>query len=473
MFKKNIVLLIGLYLFVTAITAQNDTVRYDIVLSGLAAKGDYAPFWMHNRQYAKVSASPQSVGLQLGASKSFHHQNKWFDYSFGVSGLVRNNGDSTDLYFHEIYAQARVLIFDAIIGSKEEQTGVEDASLSSGGFLFSRNARPLPRVTVGMLNYQPIPFTKGYAEIRGALSQGWFRDDMAIADVLLHHKYAYFRFGGKLPVHLQYGFEHVAQWGGESQNAQIGNQPTGIKNFIDIFLGRSGGSDATLSDQINTLGNHIIGQSLRLDIQLSDYEWGMYWQIINEEPPIRKIGDTMNTPDGLWGVSLRNKNFPFVKGILYEYMNSTDQSGPFHDRDGIVYGGNDSYFLGQYPAGWSYYSRTIGTPLITSPLYNKDGKIYTTNNRVQAHHFGIEGDVYGFNYRMLATFSKNYGNTSVYLSESLLKRNTSLMLEMNKKVERLWNTELGCTLGMDKGDLFGNNYGVQLSVRKTGDLFHW
>jgi len=159
---------------------------------------------------------------------------------------------------------------------------------------------------------------------------------------------------------------------------------------------------------------------------------------------------------------------------LYEYLNTTDQSGPFHDKDGIVYGGNDGYFLnGSYPSGWSYFSRTIGAPFISSPLYNANGALSTQNNRVQVHHFGIEGAIYDYQYRLLASFSKNYGYNTIYLSEAIMKRNTSLLFEVYKQFSKLRNIELGCKVGADRGKLFGNSLGIELSVRKRADLFSY
>ena len=44
--------------------------------------------------------------------------------------------------------------------------------------------------------------------------------------------------GGKLPVHFQYGLDHVAQWGGNVPG--IGPQPAGFSDFISIFFGSKG-----------------------------------------------------------------------------------------------------------------------------------------------------------------------------------------------------------------------------------------
>ncbi|HEY5592334.1 MAG TPA: hypothetical protein VIK55_15130, partial [Paludibacter sp.] len=141
-----------------------------------------------------------------------------------------------------------------------------------------------------------------------------------------------------------------------------------------------------------------------------------------------------------------------------------------HDKDGLIYGGADNYFNnGVYQTGWSYYSRTIGTPFITSPAYNKNGETYTLNNRVQVHHFGIEGDIVGYQYRALSSFSKNYGT----YSSPIMKDNTSMLLEVKKQFPKLSNIEFGCSVAADFGTLFGNSVGCQFSIRKTGNLFHY
>ncbi len=453
------------------IYSQTDTIHYNVDLMGLTSKGKYAPFWLHSRQYGTVSASPSSASLLLNFSKNFDHKDRLFDYGFGASGLASTASDTSQVYIHELYLKARLLVFDMALGVREENYGNQDESLSGGGILFSKNARPIPKLFVGIENFTPIPFTKGYVEVKGGISHGQFIDNIGLENTLLHHKFAYFRFGGNLPVRLQYGLNHVAQWGGKGINRPSTNPTPTLGDFWRIFKGSAGGEDANLSDQINVLGNHIINQDLRLDIDVNNFTIGAYWQNINEDTPLRIIGKTMNYPDGLWGISIHNNSFPYVSGLLYELLNTTDMSGPFHDRDGIVYGGSDSYFInGEFPAGWSHFSRTIGTPFITSPLYNEDHALCTQNNSVRVHHFGIEGEVFGFRYKTFASFSKNYGSYARYANA--YKRNSSYLLDVKRNFSSLSNIEIGCSLGVDRGELMGNNYGVSLSLRKTG-LLSW
>ena len=466
-----IVLNILLILLSFTAKAQNDTIKYDASVSGLISSGKYAPFWMQSRNYGTISSSPQSANLMLGIGKELTAKKRLFDYGFKVDALVRTDNTKTEAYFHELYAQARFWVLDFVVGAREEQFGVQDSSLSCGGFIFSQNARPMTKITAGIEHFVPVPLTNGYVEIKGGLSHGWFTDNTYYKDMYLHHKYVYLKLGGKLPVHLQYGIDHFAQWGGTAPGGV--QYASSLKDYMIVFFAGHGAGDANLSDQINALGNHLASQNLRMDIDLADFRIGAYWENFLEEGPVRFIGFTMNTPDGLWGLSIRNNKIPFIKGVLFEYFNSTDQSGPFHDKDGIIYGGTDGFFQSQYTTGWNYFSRTIGTPLITSAFYNTNGVLQTLNNRVQAFHFGIEGDILKYQYKFLSTFSKNYGIYSYQYVEPVLKQNTSLLLEINKQFPRLSNLEVGCTFGADFGKQYGNTVGFQLSLRKRGDLFKY
>lgn len=461
------ILLHTIFLFVaTSALAQSDTIKYDISLSGLTSSGIYSPFWLQSNQYGKILSSPSSANLSFGFAKDYKSPSRIFDYSFNANLLFQTDKTITTIYFHELYTKARLFFFDAVIGCREEHFGVQDSTLSGGGILFSGNARPMPKISIGIERFTTVPYTFGFIEIKGGLAHGWFTDNIYSTGSLLHHKYLYGKLGGKLPLHIEYGFDHVTQWGGLVPF--YGQQPTALKDFLIVFMGRSGGSNATTGEQINSLGNHILSQSLKVSLDISDYKIAAYWQNISEDGPIRIIGHTMNKLDGLWGISLRNKNFPIVKGILYEFLNTTDQSGPYHDKDGLIYGGNDNYFINYvYNNGWSYYSRIIGTPFITSAIYNKNGEVYTINNRVKVHHLGIEGDIVGYRYKALASFSKNYGTYSLMQDIS----NTSTLLEINKCVNKKNGLEIGCSISSDFGKLFGNSMGVLVSVRKTGTLF--
>lgn len=462
--RKTIVLLVFVFICF-ATDAQKDTIQFELKGVGIISTGNYSPFWLQSQHYGQNSASSSSSNLHIGISKDYGLKSRLFDYGFKANLLCQTDNQKPNIYFHELFAKLRFSVVDLAIGPREEHYGNQDSTLSCGGLLFSKNSRPMPKVSIGIEQFTAIPFTLRLLEIKGGLSHGWFTDNIYTTGLLLHHKYLYARIGGKLPFHFQYGIDHAAQWGG--YEPIYGLQPSSIKNYKQIFLGRSGGSSG---EAINALGNHIISQSLRLDAAISNYRIAGYWQNISEDGPIRFIGNTMNAPDGLWGISIRNNKFPFVKGIVYEYLQTSDQSGPYHDKDGMVYGGADSYFQNYvYRNGWSYYSRIIGTPFISSAIYNTNGNVATENSRVIVHHVGIEGDVLGYQYKALTSFSKNYGN---YGNPKNIA-NTSTYLEFNKKIPELYNLELGASVGADFGKLYGNSIGLLISIKKRGTLFSY
>ena len=157
--------------------AQNDTIKYDIAVSGLISTGNNAPFWIQSRDYGVTSTVPQSAGLMLGINKDFNNNKPIFDYGFKANLLVRTDKLKSEIYFHELYAKLRFSVLDLIIGAREEHLGNQDSTLSCGGFLFSGNARPMPKLTIGIEHFVSVPFTKGFVEVKGAIAHGWFTDN--------------------------------------------------------------------------------------------------------------------------------------------------------------------------------------------------------------------------------------------------------------------------------------------------------
>ena len=456
--------------FNTQLKAQSDTIKYNVELFNVSSLGDYSPFWLHSNTYGLSSQKPNSMYFNAGLSKNMQHSDRLFDYEFKVNASLNTDYSKISVLLQEYYINTRLSVFGLRIGAQEEHYGNQDSTLSSGGLLFSKNSRPMPKIWIGIENFQAIPFSAGYIELKGGISNAWMLDNTYIQKAMMHHKYAYLKVGGKFPVNLQYGLDHVAQWGGISPD--YGAQPSSLSDFKRIFLAQSGSNDAANVDQINTLGNHIISQSMKVEVKLSDYKINAYWQNISEDGPVRYLWNSMNRSDGLWGISIKSNKFPYVQGLLYEYLNTTDQSGPYHDKDGIVYGGNDSYFKNTvYKSGWNYYSRTIGTPLILSPMYNTDAAIQTENNRIQAHHFGIEGKFGITNYRALATFSKSYGTYSspTYPAKTL----NSFLIEISRLVPQTNGIEGTVHLAGDYGSFYGNSFGLMIGIRKRGDLFNY
>lgn len=457
------------------LSAQNDTIKYSVSLTSLASKGEFAPFWLQSLDYGRVFNGSNTSYASASVFKEYGDKRRVFDYGFKADFMVRTDVKlyaptlplNYEYYFHELYAKSKLFGFNLIVGAKEEILGNQDSTLSSGGLLFSRNARPIPKITFGLTDFTALPGSGNMIFIKGGLSHGQFlnNDFSKATNVKLHHKYLYLRLVGiDFPVWGEIGLDHFAQWGGVIP--EFGKINENLVNYSRIFFGKKGGSDATISDQVNAFGNHLISQSVKGGANLGDYKISAYWQNFSEDGPLKIFWGAMNKEDGLFGFSVKNKKFPIVQGLLYEFLNTTDQSGPYHDKDGMVYGGHDSYFLSEYGT-WSYFGRTIGVPFITSPVYNKNGSIKILNNTVLVHHVGMEGNITGFNYKLLGSYVRNYGN----MTFTSMKPNTSLLLEVNKKFGKTQTLETKLSLGADFGEMYGTNLGAMFSIKKTGDLF--
>ena len=451
-----------------SVSSGEDTLRWTAGISAVASSGRYAPFWLVSNTNGDVSASPYSGNLTAGIYKEAKHDARWWDYDFAVrmTGRAEYPKRGTG-YFNQLYAHVRLYIFDITAGIKPMIYETQDTALTMGSFLFSGNSQPLPHITVGIDKYVPFPGCYGYFEIKGGMTHAWLADNVYVRKAFIHHKFAALRLGGTLPVTVSYEFHHAAQWGGYSPvYGDLGNDWTAFRR---VFMAQAGGT--MRNDQQNAQGNHVGSQQLMLTGKGKGWEVNVYWQNFFEDN-FAFIGNGQNIADGLWGVSMKQTRWPYIQGVTYEFLNTTDQSGPWHDRDGLCFAGNDAYYQNSvYRNGWNYFYRSLGTAFITSPLYNSDGTVHTLNSRVRVHHMGVRGDIYGFMYRIKASYARNYGNDNK--NRAALSHNTAVLIEVSKHVEKAWGLDFGLQLAGDFGTQFGNTFGAQITIRKDGLICKW
>jgi hypothetical protein len=473
MIQKKYLLSFIFSLSVVFTIAQTDTIKYDVSLTTITSTGKYSPFWFGARNYGLISTAPTNALASVKILKDFGESQHNVDYKFLINAVSHADNFKKEVLLHELYAGIKVWLFTFSGGFKEEILGNQDSTLSAGGFMYSQNAAPIPKVSLHIERFKPLPNANDI-EVKGGVSHGWFNDNVYVQNMLFHHKYLYLRI--KYPeqrLWFEFGLDHSVQWAGNFPDGST--TKANFSNFKKVFFGQGGGMESVQSEKINALGNHLVSQSLRVESYVGDFKVNAYWQNLSEDGPIILLWNTMNIRDGVWGLSVKNKDFPYLKGFLYEYISTTDQSGPYHDKDGVIYGGNDWYFHnGIYLTGWTYRGRTLGTPLITSPIYNENytgGNFSVLNTRVTAHHLGFEGNIIGYDYKLLTTYTKNYG---LYINRfPEMKPNTSLLLEINKKFQKLGGFEGKLSLGADFGTLFGNSIGGMVTIRKTGNIFKY
>lgn len=467
-----------------------DTLSYRVELRAVASSGKFAPFWMHTNQNGRISSSPFSGGMDWCIEKKATQQARWWDYDFAVdvTGELHSRhagnkqmdklhtfphyqGQKAGFFVNRLYAHARLLFVDITAGvvpikacNPEDHLG-----LSVGDFLFSGNAPAMPLVRIGIDQYTPIPGLFGYLEARGGIAHAWATDNMYIKKSFVHYKFIGGRLGGRLPVNISYELHHVAQWGGFSPKyGDLGND---LSSFKNIFLARPGGT--MYNDQYNVQGNHMISQMISVIAKGNGWRTSLSWQNFIDDD-FMFIGSGKNIPDGLWSIRAEQTHWPFISALEFEYLGTTDQSGPMMEQDGLVLAGNDNYYRNSvYQNGWNYYLHTIGTPFITSPLYNTNGEFMTMNNRTKVWHVGVKGDIYGFRYRTLVSFARNYhtydSGDDYYAEKS---RSTSWMLEVGKTVPQAWGLNFSLRVAGDIGNQWGNTGGVMVSISKQGVIWN-
>jgi len=423
--------------------------------------GKQLPFWLLANQYGKYDTEKAAILSTVGIFGKGDGIGKW-DFQYGMEGIGRINQGSATGWLHQAFGKAEYRKFLRIqAGVWEETFGNQYTPLSSGSIIWSQNARPMPKVEMGSAGFIDVPFTKGILQVKGALAHGWFEKDRHVEGVWLHHKYAAARTQFNFPLNINFAFHHFAMWGGK--HPVFGQLPNDFDAYVSIFLAGKGGEDAPVSDQLNRAGNHIGSRHYGIDWQQPGYALNFYFQDIFEDGSGARW---KNFPDGLWGVVWKNSNTAApVVAVLYEYLQTTDQSGPVHQAVGLP--GDDNYFNhGTYQSGWTHHLMTLGTPFITSPVYNQDvdhpANYRIWNNRVQVHHVGVHGKIIDmFSIVIKGSYAHNFGlHTSMEVPDDIFYFKTAhkqwhWILDLSYEPRSV--LRFNFKISSDRGRLHGDN----------------
>ena len=483
--QKSSAYIVSLLICVMPCLAQNTTngsTDYFFETTGSATNGKHTPFWIVSNKYGTVPLDVGNAYLRTGV---FHNQTfgNGLHWSAGIDMLAATPR-YRNVYVQQFYTALQYKNLNLTIGSKESYHSLLSKDLSSGDLVVSGNTRPIPEINLSIPRFTKIPYTKGRLHFRGNIAHGQSFDSRYlqsysnektnyVENVLWHHKSLHIRLLdpiNKIPLTAVAGIRHHAQWGGTSTNPTIGKQPRSFKDLARIFLVMSGGEDATLSDQANVLGNHYGSYDIRLGYLNPKFDVHIYTQHFFEDGSGMEL---YNVPDGLYGVQFDIPNFLPANKIVAEFLLTRHQSGPIHhlfydhDKYPGYGGGNDNYYNnGEYQTGVSYFNRSIGSPLITSPEYNDNGDLGFQNNRIRAFHFGVQGYLSKqVSYRILATSSEGWGT----MYKPFLKKEKNLMCaaKISYCHPRLGGWLFSGEVAADSGASYGNNTGISLSILRS------
>lgn len=468
-----------IFLFILPLHAQEKTFNYGLELSGMASTDDTQPFWFYSNRRGSVDPNSPGAIAAFNFQKNLMNHRSGFDYGFGARFVNRFSDDKT-FFFNQLYGRLSYGVFQLTGGRFFEQTGTINESLSMGSLAISQNATPLPKIKFGIPAYAPVPLTNRFVEVKGSIAHGWFEEDRVLEKAWLHEKSAYIRFGDDFPFKPYAGLIHEVTWAGETDTeGDIGDS---FSDFLNVFFALSGDEDTPVGDQIYKQGDHRGIWDFGFYLELGDINLNVYRQIIYNDKDGLKL---QNPEDGLLGLSvdLPSDEPAIVNGFLWEYLYTKNQSGPLcprNQRDEV--GGCDNYYNNFfYRSGWTYEGKTLGNPLflpvnapgIKQPSFDAG----ITNNRIIAHHVGVEGHISStLDYKLLATWSRNYG---VYDNISINQNNGptdfdsvpeqwSLMASFNYRPAAFRSLVFNTSIAGDFGELYENRVGIMLGFKLLG-----
>lgn len=454
MFKKAL-LLFFLFSIINA-RAQNDSLTFFTETGFRTGLGKQTPFWQVSNNYNRYSLNKHAAFIETGIIKTFTF-GKEYRLNMGID-FIGSAEKTSYARIQQAYLKLNYHYFEIKGGTYEEIFGDQDSLLSTGNMGWSGNARPMPQVSLGMTDYYPL--WKGWLDFKGYFSHSWANDNIYIKDYYIHHKNLYVRLFNKFPVTFIYGLEHYAQWGGTSP--KYGQLPNSFSDYYKVLSAKHGGDDSPAGEITNRLGNHLGVKNFTFYIKTKPVNYKIYWQYFFEDASYMYWE---NISDGLWGASFQFKNNKIVQKVVYEFVRTINQSGPIHLwNDTIHLGGNDDYYNNFiYEQGWAYNKMGIGNPLLTSPIFDKTSSIKFRNNRIIAHHIGLQGILpYNTNYKFVISYVQNLGTFSYPMHR---RENISTLAELHKNFNLNWMLKI--SLSNDFGEMYDDNFGFLISIRRN------
>lgn len=444
------------------------------------------PFWFRANQYGTVPTYPPGAVIRGGLHADYHPtftKKKPIDLAYGLDAVLNLAGQQRQFLLPEAYVKIRLWPFELYGGRRREVVGLVDTLLTSGSYIWSGSALPVPKMQLSIPDYWPA---KGWLAIKGTFAHGFFEKSRPyVNNALLHQKSVYVRFGKpSWKVRLQGGFNHQVMWGGSSPFfSKDGTLPSSQQAFWYVLTGRSVAGDSTKFrnsfDGGNRVGNHLGTIDAALDLRLGGSALFFYRQSIYEDGSLYYL---INLGDGLNGVSWQNRREVWprfrLNRVTLEYLSTWSQGGAAFGDDPRQRGRDNYFNHQQYRDGWSYEGRTLGTPFIAptgelaNAATNPVGGGFTSNNRVRVFHLGLDGN-FGLSSRFegRVSYSRNAGTYDVPFTPE--RTQFSSYLRCTTDLDFMAGTELSGALAWDRGGLLDNAFGLHLRLRKIWDNEAW
>ena len=429
--------------------------------------GRNSPFWHRVNKMGAFS------NKQLVSFSSFGKTKSSIGYGFS-SIIYPSRIKYTFLQIGFLYK--KINDYELKIG-RWEQKITSESKLSTGSLIRGNNSIPIPQISITIPKYKKYKIFSNEIWIKGGFTHGWFTKGEYIRAPYLHEKYLYIKKNINESSEISLGLVHEAIWGGKT--SLHGSQPKSFNDYLRVIFARRASNSGSLGDQVNVLGNHLgiwdlaysknsLKRKIKFYYQHPFEDKSGAFQYFFDELKRRKL--TSKSFDGLFGIEIKNNISSPVNIFLYEYLNTTYQSGSDPQSD-LSYGWDSYYNHYMYLSGWSYKGAIISNPLFTTGRLTNEGD-YISNNRIKAHHIGLSGEFSKkIKHKLLFTYSKNYGtywDKIVFLNNQKSYKFSSGLEQFSALFELdilniFNNVNLTISYAFDKGDVIKNQEGFQLS----------
>lgn len=495
---KNIILLTACILTPVMTNAQDTLatqVTYDLTTEVAVGTDDFTASQLTANRHHVLGTRANTAYLR-GAVQVEHAFNRNWSLSGAVDVLASIHADHK-FYLQQCYANLSWKDFFLEVGSREQQQVVRDNLLSAGSFVKGTNAKPIPQVHIGTNGFWTVPYTKGWLQINFDFGYGKFLDnsyrEKAFYDsdvnfiyatgAYYHQKHLYIRSNPTKRFFVMVGIEHAVQFGGTNYTYVNGiltakKKPANLKAFWRAIL-PTGDSQYFENEAMEdwVYGNHIGVMTYQMGWNINQHHQVQAYldNPFEDGSGIRKG----NGWDGLWGLQYTNKTpgRQYVRGAVFEYFQTTNQSGPIHWDSGDFpepirsqitnkVTGADDYYNHSFYGTYTHYGMTPGNPLIPSPIYNKDGFNRFSDNRVKAWHLGINGEITDrLSYLVKGSYQEGWGTYSLPLA----KKHHSFDA-MFQGIYQLGPWQFSAAYAFDKGNIYGDNSTFNFKINFHGKI---
>lgn len=474
--------------------------------------GDFAPLYMAANSYGTIT---QSAGAYeaLGIHKPMGYDGR-FGFSFGVQAWLgfgsdvdysrynaaaqvweKNSQHPAYAWLQEAYAAVRWRSLFLEAGMRDYDRSLFSTATGSGDVVLGRNARGIPQARIGFHDFVNVPLTRGWLQLQGEIAYGKFADskwlenhynyynNFVTTGVWFHYKRLYLRSNPAKPLSVMLGMQHAAQFGGTQYIYENGvcvselHSKAGIKDFFDILIPRRDGSGEVTGDKAYYNGNSLGSWDLTVRYRLPQ---GQQLTFYVQSPWEDGSGiGKLNGWDGVWGLRYQSASpMGWITEASAEYIDFSNMSGPMHWAPGDYPGtaisnqatGADDYYNNYFYNGWTNNGMGLGSPLVKSPIYNTDGYLRFTDNRIRGFHLGVKGqpdDRWGW--RLLTGYQRSLGTP--FLPRLKKAHSYSLLLEASHAFRSIPGLKASAQAAMDAGSIFGHRYGVSFNLEYTGFIF--